>query len=201
MSAAAHVGWRLLVISARVALATVVLLAVWARVPTVFGCRSVVVDGGSMRPALEPGDVAVACPTHTLRAGTVALVDDPARPGELLTHRIVAVARTTITLKGDANRQQDHQTVPATAVHGVVRLVVPGIGLPAHWLNHGSWGRVLAAAAALVVLVMLATGDAIALLLLPSSMRTRRERARRVAAQARVDIAAEEPFGAAGAPP
>ena len=171
---------RVLVWGARVLLLSLVCLSLWARIPAAFGCQSVVIDGGSMHPALDPGDIAIACPARGdgLRRGVIAVVDDPGRPGELLTHRVVAVTDRTVDLKGDANLQRDHQSVPRRTVRGVVRFVVPVVGLPGHWVAHGEWLHVAVAAIAVVALVVIATPELVAVLVLPPGMRARRRRAR-----------------------
>lgn len=51
----------------------------------------VVVEGGSMRPALEPGDRLLLVRRRTYRPGAVVAVRDP-RDGRLLVKRVAAVA-------------------------------------------------------------------------------------------------------------
>lgn len=48
--------------------------------------------GASMRPALEPGDWALAVPTSTYRRGDVVVLGHPEREGFELVKRVVAVA-------------------------------------------------------------------------------------------------------------
>lgn len=164
---------------ARVVLLTLVGLVLWARAPVLVGCSPEMIATGSMHGPIAPGDVVVACPTHSaaLRPGMIVVADDPSRPGALRTHRIVALRGNALVLRGDANPSDDPRTVARRAVHGVVRLVVPWVGLPEHWAHTRAWDRLAAAISALFLLVVLAFPD-----LVGSSIRTataRRARATR----------------------
>ena len=91
--------------------------------------RTVVVAGGSMQPALEPGDIVIVTPAPaTLRPGMVVVLQVADR---LVTHRIVAVRSdgSPIT-QGDANSVPDDFSGQDVAVFGEVtfRVPLPGIG-------------------------------------------------------------------------
>ncbi|GED90696.1 hypothetical protein TNCT6_77810 [Streptomyces sp. 6-11-2] len=59
------------------------------------------------------------------------LVQDPARPGRLLTHRVYQVRpNNDLITKGDANSAPDSTPIRLAALRGVARLRVPGVGLP-----------------------------------------------------------------------
>ncbi|WP_127354034.1 signal peptidase I [Actinacidiphila soli] len=91
-----------------------------------------VVQSGSMRPALMPGDVALYQPPRdvTPAVGQIVLFQDPTRPGQLLTHRVYQVLpNNDLITKGDANSTPDSTPVRPTALQGVARLRVPWIGL------------------------------------------------------------------------
>jgi signal peptidase I len=108
--------------------------------PAALGCRAVVVVSGSMQPSVWVGDVLVARPlgNQLPRRGQVLLVDDPAHPGRLLSHRLIRVNPDgTLMLKGDANTTADSTPVPRSAVHGVAVLRVPLIGHPTIWRAQG----------------------------------------------------------------
>jgi signal peptidase I len=153
----ARLGLGALRTVARAAIVTLICLVGWSRVPTVVGCSPVAITGGSMRPALAPGDAVVACPTHSLPGpGSIVVVDDPAHRGALLTHRVVEVDGNRLVLRGDANRDDDLRTVDRADVRGVVRLVVPWIGRPAYAITMHHWRAVLWMAALLTLLVALA---------------------------------------------
>jgi type IV secretory pathway protease TraF len=49
------------------------------------------VSGPSMRPALEPGEWALAAPAYTFRRGDVVVVEHPERAGFEMVKRVVAV--------------------------------------------------------------------------------------------------------------
>lgn len=142
---------------ARAAVVTLLCLVGWSRVPMVAGCTPVAITGGSMRPALAPGDAVVACPVRSLPGpGTIVVVNDPGNRGALLTHRVVEVDGDRLVLRGDANRDDDLRTVARADVRGVVRLVVPWIGRPAYAITMHHWRAVLWMAVVLTLLVVLA---------------------------------------------
>ena len=132
--------------------------------PAVLGLRSDVVLSGSMRPALEPGDVVVSAPVGAaeVQVGDVVVVPDPARPGETLVHRVDGVRPDGLLVtRGDANVGADSTPVLPDEVVGAGRLRVPYVGLPSLWLQQGRLvplaGAVLVAAAATWVTVTAAT--------------------------------------------
>jgi len=88
-------------------------------------CHGVLfVEGGSMRPALRPGDVVVF-----RRVGRVPAVGDMAvfeHGSTLVVHRVVGVARGGgLHTRGDANDAPDPGTVEPDRLRGCVVLVVP----------------------------------------------------------------------------
>lgn len=121
-----------------VAVRVVVLaLAATATAWAASGYRAVYVGGGSMAPALAQGDlVVVHRGGRGASEGDVVLVARPGWPSGVL-HRVVAVGLDdTLVLQGDANPTADRDPVHASAVLGVVDVVLPT-------------GRTLAAAEAL----------------------------------------------------
>ncbi|MGW2258113.1 signal peptidase I [Streptomyces sp. NPDC001780] len=119
----------------RTVLGTMAGLLVWTHVPVVaLGWTAGVVQSGSMRPALTPGDVVLYQPPSRDRppaVGHIVLVRDPTRPGRLLTHRVHQVRPdNALITKGDANPAPDSTPVRPTALQGVARFRVPWIGLP-----------------------------------------------------------------------
>lgn len=132
---------------------TVVMLAIWAMLPSVaLGWNPVVITSGSMQPTIRAGDIVVAsAPEPGLGKGTVVVFEDPARGG-LVTHRIWS-ARTNgeYITKGDANQQPDSTPLTDSDIRGIGRLLVPLIGLPGLWArtNPGlfaAWALLTAAA-------------------------------------------------------
>jgi signal peptidase I len=65
----------------------------------------VAVEGGSMRPTLEPGEWAIAVAPRAIRPGDVVVVQHPARPDFEMVKRVVAgpgdVAPDGVVLSGD----------------------------------------------------------------------------------------------------
>jgi signal peptidase I len=111
-----------------------------------------IVSSGSMQPAISPGDVVMTAePAADLEfeGGTVVTFEDPARPGELLTHRIVAQNDDgTYRTRGDGNQVADSTDLDPEDVVGVGRLLIPAVGLPLVWFDQG---RIVVLGAWLVV--------------------------------------------------
>jgi signal peptidase I len=132
VTASGLVSWSI----ARFVLTTAATLLVMALGPTLLGCRSVVVVSGSMSPNVLVGDILAVRPLGDgpPQQGQVLLVDDPAHPGRLVSHRLIRFNDDgTLQLRGDANAQPDSTPVPRSAVRGVAVLRVPLIGWPAVW--------------------------------------------------------------------
>lgn len=123
----------------------VVFLVLATVIPAVLaGWQPLAVVSGSMQPALARGSLVLvqpADPDHSYAPPAIVAFDDPARPGQLLTHRVVDTThedgRVAYTTKGDANRVADSGVVAHDDVIGAVRMVVPFVGLPATWLHSG----------------------------------------------------------------
>jgi signal peptidase I len=164
MTAVLPPGWRssraalAITLASRTVLATLGLLLLVSVLPAVIGWQSTVVLSGSMRPALDPGDVAVVrpVPAAELEPGQVVLADDPDLPGRLRLHRIIAVEAGGLRLRGDANPAADGSLVDPSAVHGVGTVRLPMIGLPAVWADAGRSAPLVGTAVGLVVLLGLA---------------------------------------------
>src|SRR5690242_12934105 len=141
----------------RAVLTVVSAMLLWSVAPLAVGCSSQVVMSGSMLPRIAPGDVVVTQRIDPARLvpGQIILVANPARPGTLLLHRMVARNPDgTFTTRGDANLVADSTHVPAANVVGLARLRVPAVGLPVLWLRDRRYG--LLALLAVVVLAAVA---------------------------------------------
>ena len=106
-------------------------LAACVILPRLGGWPVAVVISGSMRPAVDVGDMIVADPGAVagVRAGQIVLVRRPGSSGDLLTHRVARVLPDGgVVTRGDANQSDDATPVPRRDVLGVVRLVVPHLG-------------------------------------------------------------------------
>jgi signal peptidase I len=120
------------------ALALLAMVALFTVVPRVMHGAALTVLTGSMSPDLPVGSVAMTrsvAPT-SLHVGDVATYQEPGGTN-LITHRIVAIDRTTtpyeFTFQGDRNPVPDPTKVPASAIRGKVWLDVPYLGsLRAH---------------------------------------------------------------------
>jgi nickel-type superoxide dismutase maturation protease len=104
------------------------------------------VAGGSMSPALEPGDRLLVIGTvwsrfFWPRPGDVVAVDDPRQPGRTLVKRVAAIHRgpATIEVLGDARGastdSRDFGPLPRSSIVGlaVYRYAPPGRKGPAPW--------------------------------------------------------------------
>lgn len=104
------------------------------------GGQFLVVQGGSMLPALRPGDLVVVrpCAVGSLRRGDVVNYRPSSRSGSV-THRIVGANGTgappRLVTKGDANAQPDTVACGASNVRGKVVAVVPKVGMAARFLR------------------------------------------------------------------
>jgi signal peptidase len=95
-------------------LAGVVLVILTVIVGMVLGAwRFTVIDTGSMRPTLDPGDVAVLTSEGMadLKRGQIVAFHPPGEPRLTVVHRVFSMRRThdgvTIQTKGDANNAVD----------------------------------------------------------------------------------------------
>jgi signal peptidase I len=132
----------------------------WSLVPLAVGLRSEVVMSGSMSPRLNPGDVVVSAPValEDLRPGMIISFTDPAHDKRNLIHRYIApTADGKLQTKGDANTSPDSTPVSPAQVHGVARVRVPFVGLPAYWARTGRMLPLTGTGIALLALVVLAT--------------------------------------------
>lgn len=104
----------------------------------IFDVRPVVVDSGSMSPAIPAGSLAFgqARPAADARVGQVVMVT--AADGVHVMHRVVATTqvhgRTELRLKGDANPVPDAQVYTVDTVR-VIRFHIPDAGYPVTWLG------------------------------------------------------------------
>lgn len=87
----------------------------------------VLVAGGSMEPALWPGDRLLTVPAtpRALRAGQVVVVADPTDPGHLVVKRIHDVGAGTVDVRGDApDRSTDSRQWGRLPIRQVRRIAV-----------------------------------------------------------------------------
>ncbi len=110
----------------------------WLAAQTVFHLRLLNVQTGSMRPTFRPHDALIMqrIQPAQLRPGMIVSYQSLRNPGELVTHRVVALTPGGFQTKGDALNQLD-PTVPDDRLVGQVAGVLPGLGRPLGWLR--SW--------------------------------------------------------------
>jgi hypothetical protein len=72
--------------------------------------------------------------------GRVTVFHDPARPGQVKSHRVIAINPDgSLTTKGDANPTADPVHVAPAQVNGIGRLLVRWAGLPLVWAMTGQF--------------------------------------------------------------
>ncbi len=105
--------------------------------------RPVRVAGGSMRPALAPGDLVVVDVQAGVKRNQIALFKT-VRHG-LVLHRVIAVrADGSLSTRGDANVIADFDAQPATAAVGPVVAIVPIGRLLERWRGSGTYATMTA---------------------------------------------------------
>jgi signal peptidase I len=124
-----------------IVLGCVALLVLLATLALALGLgRLVVIDSGSMRPSLNPGDVAVLTPepAAAVVSGQIVAFHPPGEPRVTVIHRVHRLRRTregiVIRTKGDANDAADPwraKIVGGTVWRETARL--PWVGFPVVW--------------------------------------------------------------------
>lgn len=139
-------------------------LALVALAPALLGWSGSVVQSGSMRPAIEAGDVVLSSPLPAddpVPLGGVVQFRGEAPDGteRLVVHRIVAPgdAPGEWVTQGDANADPDSVALRRDDITGQGRLLVQWVGLPGWWLRTGQpvpftvWALATAAAVGLAI--------------------------------------------------
>ncbi|MFN8052566.1 MAG: S24/S26 family peptidase [Acidimicrobiales bacterium] len=128
-------------------------LIAWAALPQVaLGWRSTAITSGSMRPAIDRGDLVLYSPPSRVAGGvgTLLLVEDHSGGGTIL-HRVTAVAHGRYRTKGDANTHPDPVETRVGDEVGVGRMLVPFIGSPIVWWGGGEYAMFAAWAGSVVL--------------------------------------------------
>lgn len=124
-------------------------LAVLTVVPRAVDGAALTVLTGSMTPEIAVGSVVVVRPVDpgTLQVGDVVTYQTAPGKDDYVTHRIIAIDSSTdpvtLTTKGDANRGEDLEPVPVTALRGKVMFSVPYLGSVRNTIGVGGSGLVL----------------------------------------------------------
>ena len=104
--------------------------------------RLVTVDTGSMRPTLNPGDIAILAsePIASVKVGQVLAFHPPGEPNTTVIHRVISLelrdSGAVIQTQGDANNAADqwHALLGGqVAWHEIAR--VRGVGYVAAWVQ------------------------------------------------------------------
>jgi signal peptidase I len=142
----------------RFAYSVMIWLLLMALLPMAWGWRPAVVSSGSMAPAIRPGDVLLSSPYDggELAPGAVITYLDPVR-GDVVAHRVLSVTEDgRYITRGDANPGADSTPVDPERIRAVGKMLVPFVGLPAHWLRTGNWPGVALFVAGVAAAVWLA---------------------------------------------
>jgi signal peptidase I len=120
-------------------------LVVAVTVPVAFDMRPLTVLTGSMRPAIEPGDMVVdeQIRGDQIRVGDIITFQEP-RGERTITHRVrkvsISEGQARVTTRGDANDKPEKWQIPIGGSVGRVAYTVPKIGYPVTW-SHSRNGR------------------------------------------------------------
>ncbi|MEE6274106.1 S24/S26 family peptidase [Georgenia sp. MJ206] len=142
-------------------------MTVIAVAPLALGWHGSVVQTGSMRPHIDPGDLVLLSPLPDDAPVPLGGVVEFRTPGEAerdgqsgrRLHRIVAdgVKPGEWVTAGDANADVDSTAITREQISGQARLLVPWVGLPSMWIGSGTFVPLLlwlaVTIAAFVVLV------------------------------------------------
>jgi signal peptidase len=94
--------------------------------------KVLVVQSGSMEPAIKTGSVVIISPEPDYKVGDIVTYRKNGFENKTVTHRIVGMKvaddKTTYTTQGDANNGADMKNVDKSAIVGKVLLSVPYIG-------------------------------------------------------------------------
>jgi signal peptidase I len=127
-------GWLLTLPLAVLVLAVVLPITVFAVGTWLAGYQLQPVLSASMSPTYRVGSLLVVAPVDAsaVEPGMAVTFDDPAEPGRLVSHRVVArtdgPAGPAFITQGDASITRDPFPVPARSIRGRVMWNVPALG-------------------------------------------------------------------------
>jgi signal peptidase I len=121
---------RLRMVSSMLPVVLVALALLVVAVPKASGYEWRTVVTGSMRPALEPGDVVLISPiSERVEVGDVVAFPDPTQLNRDILHRVAAITESgALVTKGDANDILDPWQIDSTQVIGTQTLALPKLG-------------------------------------------------------------------------
>ncbi|WGW12128.1 hypothetical protein LWF01_18935 [Saxibacter everestensis] len=141
-------GWLALSTASLTYLTFLLSLAAIALLPALFGWHGSVVQSGSMRPHINPGDVVLSTNLPSESAVPVGGVvefsspafAEPSGVAKTRLHRIVSANDDgTFDTAGDANKDIDSTPISRDQISGQARLLVPYVGLPSLWIGTGNF--------------------------------------------------------------
>lgn len=111
-------------------------------VRAVTGWEVVAITSASMEPTIAVGDLVFirSAGSDDLRPGHV-ITYRPDGGGSPITHRIVRIDQTTghYTTRGDATIHNDSTPVRPDQIAGRGAVLIPFLGYPAYFRDHGAW--------------------------------------------------------------
>lgn len=90
--------------------------------------KLLVVQSGSMEPAIKKMSVVIVKPQDKYQINDIITVTDPTNPKLTITHRLVAATDSAFITKGDANKDVDLEKRPIKNVIGRVLFSIPFVG-------------------------------------------------------------------------
>lgn len=113
-------------------IAVIALLLIISVFPITGNFKVLVVQSGSMEPAIKMGGLVMIKPVADYKINDVITFTNPKKPQELTSHRIVNLevidGKTFYATKGDANENPDTRKVAKDEVVGKVLFDVPFVG-------------------------------------------------------------------------
>jgi signal peptidase len=107
--------------------------------PSMLGLRSMTVLTGSMRPAIQPGDLVIIRNINSEKVRKGDIVTYAKSKGFYITHRVADISRKDgklqFTMKGDANNINDSEPIAPEQLIGSMLLKVPYGGYAAYFLR------------------------------------------------------------------
>ena len=160
-SSLSRVAGGLLVVAANaVAAAVASTIALVLILSLLFDGPTVTIDGDSMKPSLDRGDILIArSPDAVPKEGEIIVFYRSGRgSGEgIVTHRVVGETDTgEYRTRGDANDEVDSSPVPAADIAGRAAVVVPYAGLLGEWWRSGRFVIAIGVATLLLIALSLA---------------------------------------------
>ncbi len=109
------------------------------KVPSIFGVRLMSVLSGSMRPALQPGDMIISREVDSEDIQVGEIVTFKVNNSTIVTHRVVEVVeknnKNFFRTKGDANNVEDNNLVSSQDLLGVFLFNIPKGGYIANFIR------------------------------------------------------------------